>query len=58
MMKMMQKMYEEGDDNMKRTIAEAFAKAQEGKQWFKLIYLWHVSLIIKYHSYFKLKLNR
>lgn len=31
LMKMMQKMYEEGDDNMKKTIAEAFTKAREGK---------------------------
>lgn len=29
LMKMMQRMYEEGDDSMKRTISEAFAKSQE-----------------------------
>lgn len=29
MMKMMQRMYEEGDDNMKRTISEAFSKSKE-----------------------------
>lgn len=31
LMKMMQKMYEDGDDNMKKTISEAFVKAREGK---------------------------
>ena len=31
MMDMMQKMYNEGDDNMKRTINEAWSKAQSGK---------------------------
>jgi hypothetical protein len=30
-MKMMKKMYDEGDDNMKRTIAEAWTKAQDKK---------------------------
>ena len=30
-MDMMKKMYEEGDDNMKRTIAEAWTKAQDKK---------------------------
>lgn len=30
-MKMMKKMYDEGDDNMKRTIAEAWTKSREGK---------------------------
>lgn len=28
---MMKKMYEEGDDNMKRTIAEAWSKSQDKK---------------------------
>lgn len=31
LMKMMQRMYEEGDPNMKRTITEAFVKANEKK---------------------------
>lgn len=31
MMNMMRRMYEEGDDNMKRTIAEAWTKAQDKK---------------------------
>ena len=31
---MMKKMYDEGDDNMKRTITEAFVKAQEKKDKF------------------------
>lgn len=31
LMDMMKKMYEEGDDNMKRTIAEAWTKSREGK---------------------------
>ena len=30
-MNMMKKMYEDGDDNMKRTIAEAWTKAQDKK---------------------------
>lgn len=30
-MNMMKKMYEEGDDNMKKTIAEAWTKAQDKK---------------------------
>ena len=30
-MNMMKKMYEEGDDNMKRTIAEAWTKSQDKK---------------------------
>ena len=30
-MKMMQRMYQEGDDSMKRTISEAFVKANEEK---------------------------
>lgn len=30
-MGMMKKMYEEGDDNMKRTIAEAWTKANDKK---------------------------
>lgn len=30
-MNMMKKMYEEGDDNMKRTIAEAWSKSQDKK---------------------------
>lgn len=30
-MNMMKKMYEEGDDNMKRTIAEAWTKANDKK---------------------------
>jgi calcyclin binding protein len=31
LMNMMKKMYEEGDDNMKRTIAEAWTKSKDGK---------------------------
>ena len=31
MMNMMKKMYEDGDDNMKRTIAEAWTKANDKK---------------------------
>ena len=31
LMDMMKKMYEDGDDNMKRTIAEAWSKAQDKK---------------------------
>lgn len=31
LMDMMKKMYEEGDDNMKRTIAEAWTKNKDGK---------------------------
>lgn len=31
LMNMMKKMYEEGDDNMKRTIAEAWSKSQNKK---------------------------
>lgn len=31
LMNMMKKMYEEGDDNMKRTIAEAWTKANDKK---------------------------
>jgi hypothetical protein len=31
LMKMMKKMYDDGDDNMKRTIAEAWTKAQDKK---------------------------
>lgn len=30
-MNMMKKMYDEGDDNMKRTIAEAWTKSQDKK---------------------------
>ncbi len=30
-MNMMKKMYEEGDDNMKRTLAEAWTKANDKK---------------------------
>ena len=30
-MNMMKKMYEDGDDNMKRTIAEAWTKANDKK---------------------------
>lgn len=29
---MMKRMYEEGDDNMKRTISEAWTKARDGKE--------------------------
>lgn len=31
LMDMMKKMYEEGDENMKRTIAEAWTKSKDGK---------------------------
>lgn len=31
LMDMMKKMYEDGDDNMKRTIAEAWTKSRDGK---------------------------
>ena len=49
-MKMMKKMYNEGDDNMKKTIAEAWTKAQDKKEkphdfsdrfdWLKKDWLW------------------
>lgn len=32
LMNMMKKMYQEGDSDMKRTIAEAWTKSQDGKQ--------------------------
>lgn len=32
LMEMMKEMYDQGDDNMKRTITEAFVKAQQGKK--------------------------
>ncbi len=31
-MNMMQKMYQEGDSEMKKTIAEAWTKSQDGKK--------------------------
>lgn len=30
-MNMMKKMYEEGDENMKKTMAEAWSKSKDGK---------------------------
>ena len=33
MMNLMKKMYDEGDDEMKRTIAKTWTESKDGKKW-------------------------